>query len=78
MVDLKSAVVLFGVNPDSPRSRVSWSVVCAVDLRQRGILYRPVRTGCVAFADGSLMMIMLSPGLEDWTQRHALGERPGP
>jgi hypothetical protein len=33
------------------------------ELRQPAGVYRPVRTGCVASADDSLMMIMLNLGL---------------
>jgi hypothetical protein len=47
--------------------------LCAAELRRCAGVYRPVRTGCVGSADGSLTMIMLGADLEGCTQRHSLG-----
>jgi hypothetical protein len=52
---------LFGVNADWPCVRVSWSVVCAVEVQLRARVNRPVLSNRVAFADDSLMMITDEP-----------------
>jgi hypothetical protein len=62
-----------GVNTDWRASAYLGVPLCAAELRLRAGVDRPVRTGRVAFADGSLTMIMLSASLAGCARWHTVG-----